>query len=245
VQLSVIEGLAQRPGFRGRGIIARFLYALPQSTVGSRDVNPPPLLAEVRDEYSANLTRILSLPDRDAPAVLRLTAAAVERLNDVAEIIEPALARHGQFGFMADWASKLIGAVTRIAGLLHVADATASAREPWSYPIDAAVINRARDIGRYLLFHAMAAIRTMGADPALSDAEYVLGWVRHKGLRSFTLRDAHRSAQSRFRRATDLRPALDLLADHGYLRAEAQGAPKSGRPSESYEVNPMTFEATS
>jgi hypothetical protein len=160
----------------------------------------------------------------------------------MASVIEPALARHGQLGFMADWASKLTGAVLRIAGLLHVADSVAEGYEPWHRSIDANVVNRARDVGSYLTFHAIAAIRVMGADPATSDAEYLLAWIRHKSLRSFTAREAHRSAQTRFKRAAELDSALLLLADRGYIRSRPRSDRRSGRPSEVYAVNPKTLE---
>jgi replicative DNA helicase len=42
VQPDVLQGLASRPGFRGRGLLARFLYSLPQSLVGHRQPGPHP-----------------------------------------------------------------------------------------------------------------------------------------------------------------------------------------------------------
>ena len=42
IQPEVLQGLASRPGFRGRGLLARFLYSLPQSLVGHRQPGPHP-----------------------------------------------------------------------------------------------------------------------------------------------------------------------------------------------------------
>ena len=39
VQPEVIRGLAEKPGFRGRGLLGRFLYALPASMLGRRDTD--------------------------------------------------------------------------------------------------------------------------------------------------------------------------------------------------------------
>jgi len=41
VQPEILQGLAGRPGFRGRGLLARFLYSLPASLVGSRQAGAP------------------------------------------------------------------------------------------------------------------------------------------------------------------------------------------------------------
>jgi replicative DNA helicase len=42
VQPEVLRGLASRPGFGGRGLLARFLYSLPPSLVGHRQPGTPP-----------------------------------------------------------------------------------------------------------------------------------------------------------------------------------------------------------
>jgi hypothetical protein len=41
VQPEVLRGLAGRPGFGGRGLLARFLYSLPESLVGRRQPGAP------------------------------------------------------------------------------------------------------------------------------------------------------------------------------------------------------------
>ena len=39
-QPEVVQGLAGKPGFRGRGLVARFLYLLPESRLGARKAEP-------------------------------------------------------------------------------------------------------------------------------------------------------------------------------------------------------------
>ncbi len=41
MQPVVIKGLAEKPAFRGRGLLARFLYAAPPSWIGRREIAPP------------------------------------------------------------------------------------------------------------------------------------------------------------------------------------------------------------
>ncbi len=126
-QPEVIAGLAGRPGFRGRGLLGRFLYSLPQSYVGRRAVNPPPVPAPVRATYHQNVTALLRLPvatdpnGEPTPHVLDLTPAARSELERFEIHLEGQLGEFGALGAIADWAGKLVGAVVRIAGLLHMA----------------------------------------------------------------------------------------------------------------------------
>jgi hypothetical protein len=55
VQPEVLRGLASRPGFGGRGLLARFLYSLPESLVGRRQAGAPPVLPAVADRYALEL----------------------------------------------------------------------------------------------------------------------------------------------------------------------------------------------
>jgi replicative DNA helicase len=55
VQPEVLRGLASRPGFGGRGLLARFLYSLPASLVGRRQSGTPPVPPAVADRYTLEL----------------------------------------------------------------------------------------------------------------------------------------------------------------------------------------------
>jgi hypothetical protein len=83
----------------------------------------------------------------------------------------------------------------------------------------------------------------MGADPRTDDARWLLDWINRTDQAQFSRRDAHAAApRGRFRKATDLEPALTLLEEHGWLRrvdADPPG-PKGGRPaSPRFVVNPV------
>ena len=49
-----LRTLASKPELRGRGLPARFLYAMPVSTVGFREVDPPPPDPLVLDGWSGS-----------------------------------------------------------------------------------------------------------------------------------------------------------------------------------------------
>jgi hypothetical protein len=243
VQPEVLRGLAGRPGFGGRGLLARFLYSLPESLVGYRQPGAPPVPATAADRYTLELHALaasLAVPAGDGgPAVLALDQAAGELLLAFEQDLEPRLAAgSGDLAHLAGWAAKLAGATCRIAGLLHLAS---HLRDGWASPITGDTFAGAARLAGYLVEHARAVFDLMGADPRVDDARWLLDWIARTGQVQFTRRDAHQAARGRFRKAGDLEPALNLLEEHGYLRrvdADPAG-PRGGRPpSPRFLVNP-------
>jgi hypothetical protein len=249
VQPEVLRGLAGRPGFGGRGLLARFLYSLPESLVGRRQAGAPPVPTAVADRYALELQALAASlttpagPDAgdDGPALLVLDQAAGELLLGFERELEPRLAAgSGDLAHLAGWAAKLAGATCRLAGLLHLA---AHLRNGWARPIAADTFAGAARLADYLVEHARAVFDLMGADPRVDDARWLLDWINRTGQVQFTRRDAHHAApRGRFPKATALDPALSLLEEHGYLRrvdADPSG-PKGGRPpSPRFLVNPL------
>jgi hypothetical protein len=239
LQPEVLRGLAGRPGFGGRGLLARFLYSLPASLVGRRQPGAPPVPPTVASRYTLELQALADSmttpvgPDSDdGPARLVLDQAAAELLLGFERDLEPRLAAgSGDLAHLAGWAAKLAGATCRLAGLLHLA---AHLRDGWARPIGADTFADAIRLAGYLVEHARAVFDLMGADPHTDDAHWLLDWINRTGRTQFTRREAHAAAaRGRFRKATDLEPALTLLEEHGWLRrvdADPPG-PRGGRPS--------------
>jgi len=66
VQPDVITGLQEKKGFRGRGLLARFLWSIPKSRVGSRNADPAAVPEETRRTYEAAVSELLAIPcERD------------------------------------------------------------------------------------------------------------------------------------------------------------------------------------
>jgi replicative DNA helicase len=244
VQPEVLRGLAGRPGFGGRGLLARFLYSLPESLVGHRQAGAPPVPQAVADHYALELQALaatLTVPAGDGPALLSLDQPAGELLLRFERDLEPRLAAgSGDLAHLAGWAAKLAGATCRLAALLHLAG---HLRDGWTQPIGADTFAGAVRLAGYLVEHAQAVFDLMGADPRVDDARWLLDWIARTGQVQFNRRDAHRAApRGRFPKATDLDPALALLEEHGWLRrvdADSPG-PKGGRPpSPRFLVNPL------
>lgn len=246
VQPDVMTGLVRKQGFHGRGLLGRLLYSIPINLLGHRKIGAPPLPESVKEAYKQGMRRLLELPfDQDEKGriksfLLRFSKEASSRLREFEAWVEPRLAEFGNLGHMTDWAGKLVGAVVRICGLLHLAEHSES-DAPWNVHISRETVERAIRIGEYLIPHARAAYACMGADPAIEDAKRVLAWVQREGLRSFSKRQLFQALRGYFKRVSQLEPPLLVLQEHSYIRLQASEArPGAGRkPSPVYEVNPL------
>lgn len=163
-------------------------------------------------------------------------------MRQFAAWVEPQLAKFGDLGHMTDWGGKLVGAVARIAALLHMAG-NSGAVAPWHDAVPLDTVERAIQIGMYLIPHARAAYGSMGADPDVADALHILAWVKRTATPSFTKREAFEALKGRFKRAVDMDPALNRLVEHEYIRLQPQDnqVGPGRKPSPRYDVNPAVF----
>jgi uncharacterized protein DUF3987 len=246
VQPEVIRGLAQKRGFRGRGLLGRFLYALPFNLLGRRNTNPPPVPDDVRIAYHACVISLLNIPIRKDSAgdadsrVLILDPEARASFQRFEEWIEPQLSEFGELGGITDWGGKLAGAVGRIAGILHMA-ACIGEGALWETPIPRETMENAIRLGKYFIPHAKAAFAQMGADKVVEHAKHVLRWIEHTKTDSFSRRDLHQALKGTFKHANELEPPLAVLVAHGFIRgrSETSNAGRGRPPSLVYEVNPL------
>ena len=239
-QPTVLDAIAARPDFRGRGLVGRFLFVFPESLVGEREYRGQEIAQGVRDEYARALRGLFRLPVPEGPLpLLRLVenSEALEVWRQEHDAIERAQAEGGELAGIRDWASKQPGRVARIAGLFHLVRHVGLG-VPWEEPICAEDVTRACEVGEWLLGHALVAYERMGEDPEVEMAKRILDWIVRGERESFTLRDLYQDIRTS--RPKDLLTPLEILAERGFVRREA--APKkSGRgrpPSPKYLVNP-------
>jgi hypothetical protein len=244
VQPAVLGGLLERAHFRGRGLLGRFLYAMPASLLGRRDTQAPPVPDAVRAAYDQGVRALLTLEsDAEAPAELSLSAAAHAAFEAFHAALEPRLGEDGDLALITDWAGKLAGTVARLAGLLYLA-AHATESAPWTGVVDGATMANAITLGEWLTEHAKVAFGVMGADPAVEEARHLLRWLSKEPRATFTKREAFEGTKGRFKRVEAMEPALAVLLERGYLREQEPPEPTSrpGRKaSPVYEVNPWTY----
>jgi hypothetical protein len=260
VQPDVIQGLADQAGMRGRGFLARFQYSLPKSLVGSRKTRPAPVPEAVALAYRTgmlNIWRLTGVVDehgKPTPIWLKFSGEADSLMEKFQGWLEPQLAEGRELSHMAGWPNKLAGAVARIAGILHMAHGAGG--KDCGHEIQTETVEAAIRLGKdYLIPHARAAFRLMGADPRLHDARRIVQWLEQpdtgdslktlnslKGCRLFVVSrsDIHAKVFGGSRRVEEVDPAVNLLVELGYLRPaqEEQRQGPGRKSSRRYLVNP-------
>ncbi|MEU1627350.1 YfjI family protein [Streptomyces sp. NPDC020096] len=231
VQPDVLLDIGKIKGAKGRGLLGRFLYSLPVSTVGERKVITEPVPEQTAATYTARVIDLtLALAEWTDPAVIQLTPEADAALIAYQERVEPWLkTRGGKLGHITDWAGKLVGATARMAALLHLAEHGGNG---YAHPVTEATMRAAIELGEYYTAHALAVFDAMGADPVVSRARSILEALRDNGWEDVSRRDVFSVlSRSEVPTVADLEPALALLEDHGYLRSyQPERTGKRGRP---------------
>jgi hypothetical protein len=231
-QPSVIRGMAERPGFRERGLSARFMYVLPISPLGSRElINRPTINDEVYVQYSDAINNLLDedYPD-DEPKILSMSAVAFNMWIDFSISVEIDLCDGGRFEHLKDWAGKLPGLVARIAGVYHCI-------EPDGELVSGKTMEMVLLLTSVLIPHALAAFDLMGADEGMSGARKILNWIHKNSLSEFSGRDCFEATKGTFKKVSVMETSLTVLKEHFIIR-DLPPEKKPGRPSIMFEVNP-------
>lgn len=227
VQPDVVRGAMSRPTLKGRGLTARFLYAMCRGKLGSRSVDPPAIPPQVQQGYQRFTLGIL---EARSSGPLHLSPEAQRLRKQFQQQVEGMLI--DELEALQDWGSKLTGAVVRIAGLLHAAG------QSNSLEVQADEMAKAIALGRFFIPHAQAAYQAMGADTAAEDAKYIWGKVRQRGQKELSRRDLLRICR-RFQRDEELEPGLALLIDRGYI--QPQPTPTGARQTLKLLFNPLVL----
>lgn len=241
LQPGILADVAKNPRFRASGLLARFLFTLPESNVGKRDVRKRmPIPAAVKLAWSEGIATLLEgrrlVPDDPVP--LAFTADALECWIEFLEEIEGKIGVHGELEPISDWASKLPGAVARMAGLIQLASDMGTSRA-----IGADAVTRAITLGQLLIPHAQAAFDLLGADQVDADAMAILKWARDTGTVTTTRRTVQKAMEGRFRTLERLNKAAERLRDRDVLRERKEQAKRGAPPSVWYSFNPKALSA--
>jgi hypothetical protein len=122
-QPSVLSGLSDIPGFRGRGLLGRFMYGVPPSNLGYRRNEPRPIPTGIRRNWDTLIRRLLKLPIRTCDDSLRtasrltFASSAYDSWRDFQRLVELEMREGNRLAGLKDWAGKLPGAAARIAGV--------------------------------------------------------------------------------------------------------------------------------
>ena len=241
-QPDVLKGMAEKKGFRGRGLLGRFLYFLPKSNLGHRTLVTEAVPEAVSNRWEGLIHTLLDIEpqkndaDQVEPFVLDLSRAAYAEWFEFQKVVEPEMADGGRFESMKDWAGKLPGAAARLAGLLHCVN---NPGQPWAEKISVETMQQALDLAATFASHAEIAFELMGADQAIEGAKRVWRWIEKGGHEFFTRSDCFQALRSTFKRSADIEGPLDVLAERNYIAGvTVKPGPQGGRPSQTYSVNP-------
>lgn len=242
VQPQVIEDIMENKDFRGRGLLARFLYSIPNTRVGGRVYRSKPVNPFARETYDNLCKELLDIPDMNGfmERVIKLSPEADKLAEQFYQWIEKQLIDECEM--IEDWAGKLHGNTMRIAGILHVVKHRINSV---NVLLEEDTMKSAIEIGKYYLEHSKVAFDIMGiSDPQdVKDAKYIISRLEHNDkndLNDFiTKRDALRLCQ-RFKSADEMEPGLQCLVEHGYIAIVQEGQGK-GRPSEKIYINPEYY----
>jgi hypothetical protein len=240
VQPHIIEELSHgsKRRFRGIGCLARFLYCIPESNIGTRDMMQRRVISdEVRQPYHRGVQSLLGIPPMlvngiEQPRTLRLNRDALATWTAFHQALEKRQGDTGDLGSIADWSAKLPGAALRLAALAHVVEFG-----PDELIISRPTIERALDLVDLLIPHALTAFSLMGADQATADAKYVARWIKARGLRVLKQNDIYRGCHGRIARVDRLQKALAVLIER-HMISDPIVESTGGRPSIHFLVNP-------
>jgi replicative DNA helicase len=251
-QPKVLRDLWGKPGAEGRGVLARPLYSFPDPAyeVG----RTPPATAAALSAFET-ATRalfddvpLLALNEEGKPQPVTLHFAPEAEL--VFELYEEELGRERRELGTSDeaedeaaylgWLSKLAGQTARLAGCLHVATHWTEGVTT-NVTVDREQVEHAIELARYFHVHARVVFGLMGQLPEQRRALAILRWMRERSeaeLAQLTVRDVHRT-RGKGTRAEEVRMALSLLEQHGYVRIERPPRVGSaGRATERVHVHP-------
>jgi len=244
-QPEVLKSLTSKDGFRGRGLLARFLYALPESRLGFRLLSCDPVPGDVSHKYNSGIESLIDVKpatnsqDEIKPYILKLTPEAYALWKEFQREVEKDMRDGEIFEYVRDWAGKLPGAVGRLAGLLHCVEH--SNDQPWAIKINDDTLSRALNLAAFLSRHALSAFDLMGADDDLNSARKVWQWVERNRRESFTARDCFDALKGTFKRMAGINPAFDVLTERHYI-FELPHEKSVGRPSRVFKVNSKLME---
>lgn len=227
-QPDILNNMLGNKEFDGRGLCGRFIYSLPESFIGERKQNAAAVPQTVWEAYFRIIDGLLEIPYPDQRHILHMDDDACGMFTEWGAEIEPLLADELQW--IRSWANKLQGLTLRIAGQLHMAQ-----YRSWEIRINAETMHNAILISRYALEHAKAAFGQQASDATSRLADKILVKIRDQQRTAISNREAMRLVSHNAGVKTDdIKHALQLLEDDGYLRYD--------QANKIYLVNPLALQ---
>lgn len=236
VQPTVIQALGEKKAYLGNGALDRFLYVLPQSKLGYRTHQNPPIPTPIQEAYHAKISTLLQRfcgPSKTME-VLTLSPLAHEAWHQFQTTLEIELRPEGKLAGCLGWGGKLCGFVLRIAGLLHLTE-----NDAHHTTIQISTMQNALALGNALIGHALAAFGLVGTHQNMEDAKILYQWIYNRKSLSFTQSEVTFGLRNRKLISERLTKALHLLQEHHIITGPVKLPTR--KPTTLYHVNPKLF----
>lgn len=243
VQPQVICDIMDNKEFSGRGLLARFLYSIPNSLVGSRKYRTEPVNKALKEDYNNLIKDLLKTNEMDFERTIHLSEEADLQSEIYNQQIERRLT--DDLEQIEEWAGKLHGNTMRIAAIFHIV------KYKWdavNVPLETETLAGAIKVGQYYLEHSKAAFDMMGlSDPqGVKDAKYIISRIEtrdkcDKRDKTITKRDLLRLCRQ-FSTVEEMEPGLQVLVEHGYIAIKKEKPARGGRVSEQIYINPAYYQ---
>lgn len=235
VQPVVIQNMAAKKTFAGKGLVQRFLYGVPKSNLGSRNHNSPPMPEAVRASYNQAVHDLYKKIAGLQEAVnLTLSLDAMQEWQNFRHAVENMLKPGGTFGSgeITGWGSKLCGAVVRLAAILHVMEHGVT-----QTAISKSAMEKALELAAILIRHAEIAFGMMSDAPENENPRSVWDYIASTGKTEISRQELSFGLRGRtYGRAEILDGALKELIKRGFIREERRAT--AGRTGTVYLINP-------
>ena len=220
VQPSVIQDIPFN--FQDRGLTQRFLYSLPLSKIGYREIEPIVIDPHVKERFITNIEKLLNYHP-DSPIQLKFTEKALEMDIDNGKTIEKMLRDEDISDSFQGWLGKLRGQIIRIAGLLHVVRNIYSDIAKIPTEIDVSTLQKASSLMVYLIEHAKKAHGIMGVRKNTEDQKYLLKVILRQNKEKIDYRTIQSLTRKKFAKSHELKEVLSELEERYFIRNEKEG----------------------
>ena len=256
IQPHLVQAIRNNSDFMGTGFANRFLFSLPQSLIGSRSLDTPPVSNGLLEGWKITIESLFKSCNGQPMRQLSLDPAAYAIFRDFSAQLESQLIAN--LLPIQGWASKLPGALVRIAALYELA------ANPQATLVSSENMKAAVALAPYLQEHALKALTAALQDQPINKLLAYLvnkqeavepkqassvGSVGAITSYQFTTRQLQQQfnksswlAQSDNQAATLRGLLAQLSKDHWLQLMPAQSTAQGGRPAEQWAVNPIAPE---
>ena len=242
VQPVIIKTMGEKRTFTGKGMMERFLYALPKSQLGYRSHKTESMPLHIQNEYGRQITALLDSSMREDDTdqerlTLTLERDALKEWQAFQHHIETQLRPSGKLYPVLGWGGKLCGYALRLAGLLHIMEHGSGNNRV----ISQQTMNNALELSALLIDHALAAFELLGMDKQIERTKHVYEWIKSNGQSSFKQNDCHKALHGQFTKIIELKQVFAELTERNII-SQPEQIKTGGRPSIIYYVNPAILE---